>query len=183
MGFFDKVRDVLTGSDAGRAEKAQQSADKATTSYRETADKARAGYQKAVQKARDAEAKAREKAQELRRRAGLADDPTTDEDAAQAEAEAEQASAEARRTEADAAEKAEEKTEKKAQKAAEKQVDATVEKAEAGGEYRTVTVQPGDSLPALAARYGVGAEEMARLNNLDNPDLIYPGQVFKVPHA
>ena len=34
----------------------------------------------------------------------------------------------------------------------------------------------------IAASYGVDWHEMARLNNLDNPDLIFPGQVFKVPN-
>lgn len=159
MGFFDRVRDVLTGSDAKRAQKAQ----------------------------------------ELRRRVGLADDPTTAEDAAQADAakadaakagaekaDAAKAGADARQKEADAAEKAEDRTQKKAQQAAEKQADAAEERAEAAerpAAYRTVTVRPGDTLPDIAAQHGVSWQEMARLNNLDNPDLIYAGQVFRVPHA
>lgn len=47
--------------------------------------------------------------------------------------------------------------------------------------HRTHTVRRGDSLASIAAEHGVDAEEMARLNGIDNPDLIYPGQVFRVP--
>ena len=50
-------------------------------------------------------------------------------------------------------------------------------------EYRTYTVKSGDTLSEIAASYGVDWHEMARLNNLDNPDLIFPGQVFKVPNS
>lgn len=49
-------------------------------------------------------------------------------------------------------------------------------------EYRTYTVKSGDTLSEIAASYGVDWHEMAELNNLDNPDLIFPGQVFKVPN-
>lgn len=49
--------------------------------------------------------------------------------------------------------------------------------------YRTCTVQPGDTLAGIAEQHGVDPEEMARLNKLDNPDLIYAGQVFKIPHS
>jgi LysM repeat protein len=49
-------------------------------------------------------------------------------------------------------------------------------------EYRTYTVKSGDTLSEIAAGYGVDWHEMATLNNLENPDLIYPGQVFKVPN-
>lgn len=47
----------------------------------------------------------------------------------------------------------------------------------------TVTVQPGDTLRGIAARYGTTFEEIARLNNISNPDLIHPGQVFQIPSA
>jgi LysM repeat protein len=49
-------------------------------------------------------------------------------------------------------------------------------------EYRTYTVKSGDTLSEIAASYGVNWHEMAELNNLENPDLIFPGQVFKVPN-
>ena len=54
---------------------------------------------------------------------------------------------------------------------------------EAEPEYRTYTVKSGDTLSEIAASFGVDWHEMARLNNLDNPDLIFPGQVFKVPNS
>lgn len=55
--------------------------------------------------------------------------------------------------------------------------------APAAEEYRTYTVKSGDTLSEIAASYGVDWHEMARLNNLENPDLIFPGQVFKVPNS
>lgn len=51
------------------------------------------------------------------------------------------------------------------------------------GEGRTHTVVRGDTLASIAERYGVDRRQMAELNGLDNPDLIYPGQVFRVPDA
>lgn len=49
-------------------------------------------------------------------------------------------------------------------------------------EYRTYTVKSGDTLSEIALGFGVDWHEMAELNNLENPDLIFPGQVFKVPN-
>ncbi|EGS20684.1 uncharacterized protein CTHT_0025200 [Thermochaetoides thermophila DSM 1495] len=48
---------------------------------------------------------------------------------------------------------------------------------------QTYTVQPGDTLRAIAARFpGCGTfEDIARVNNIPNPDLIYPGQVLQIP--
>lgn len=43
------------------------------------------------------------------------------------------------------------------------------------------TVQPGDSLAAIAAKYGINYFELARMNNLQNPDDINVGQVLIVP--
>lgn len=54
-----------------------------------------------------------------------------------------------------------------------------------GGGYSsgptTVTVQPGDTLRGIAAQVGCSFEEIARHNGLQNPDMIYPGQVLQVP--
>jgi nucleoid-associated protein YgaU len=50
-------------------------------------------------------------------------------------------------------------------------------------EYRTYTVKSGDTLSEIAQGFGVDWHEMAELNNLENPDLIFPGQVFKVPNS
>ena len=45
----------------------------------------------------------------------------------------------------------------------------------------TYTVQRGDTLWAIARRYGTTAEEIAEINNISNPNLIYPGQQLKIP--
>jgi len=45
-------------------------------------------------------------------------------------------------------------------------------------------VVKGDTLWHIAKKYlGNGARypEIAKLNNIKNPNLIYPGQVFKIP--
>ncbi len=46
---------------------------------------------------------------------------------------------------------------------------------------RTVTVRRGDTLWALARRYHTTVAELVRLNNIPNPDLIYVGQVLRLP--
>jgi FOG: LysM repeat len=45
----------------------------------------------------------------------------------------------------------------------------------------TYEVQPGDTLSGIAAKYGVNYMDIARANGIENPDLIYPGQVFTIP--
>ncbi len=120
MGFFDRVRDVLTSSDAERAKNARKAADKAAAKPES----------------------AREDAHER-----VDDVPADAQEPAQVSAEAD---------------------EKEAQTAART--------------YRTHTVRSGDTLASIAEHYGVDRHEMAELNRLDNPDLIYPGQVFKVPN-
>jgi murein DD-endopeptidase MepM/ murein hydrolase activator NlpD len=42
-------------------------------------------------------------------------------------------------------------------------------------------VQPGDTLAMIARRHGVPSEELARLNRLANPSLIYVGQRLSMP--
>ncbi|KAF4999366.1 hypothetical protein FGRMN_2507 [Fusarium graminum] len=54
----------------------------------------------------------------------------------------------------------------------------------AGGDHgasSSVTVQQGDTLRGIAARFNCTFEEIARHNNISNPDLIYPGQTLQVP--
>jgi LysM repeat protein len=46
-----------------------------------------------------------------------------------------------------------------------------------------VTVQPGDSLSAIAARVSRTWVQLAAYNRIANPDLIYPGEVLTVPPA
>ena len=43
------------------------------------------------------------------------------------------------------------------------------------------TVQPGDTLYRIAARYGTTVTAIANANNIANPNLIYPGQVLVIP--
>lgn len=42
-------------------------------------------------------------------------------------------------------------------------------------------VQPGDTLGKIANRYGTTVSTLATLNNIANPNLIYPGQVLQLP--
>lgn len=46
---------------------------------------------------------------------------------------------------------------------------------------QTYTVVPGDTLYAIAARYRTTVAELAALNGIVNPNLIYPGQVLQIP--
>ncbi len=48
-------------------------------------------------------------------------------------------------------------------------------------EYQNYTVSVGDSMPEIGTRFGVSVAEIARINEIDNPDLIFPGQVFRIP--
>lgn len=43
------------------------------------------------------------------------------------------------------------------------------------------TVKAGDTLGEISVRSGVSIAEIVTLNNIENPDLIFPGQVFRVP--
>lgn len=42
------------------------------------------------------------------------------------------------------------------------------------------TVQSGDNLTAIAARFGTTVQELCRINGITNPNLIYVGQVLKL---
>jgi LysM repeat protein len=46
---------------------------------------------------------------------------------------------------------------------------------------QTYTVQYGDSLSGIAKRFGVDTRELARINNIVNPNLIHVGQVLQIP--
>ncbi|NLF28953.1 MAG: LysM peptidoglycan-binding domain-containing protein, partial [Clostridiales bacterium] len=43
---------------------------------------------------------------------------------------------------------------------------------------QTYTVVRGDTLSGIAARFGTTVAELVRLNNIANPNLIFPGQVL-----
>ena len=44
----------------------------------------------------------------------------------------------------------------------------------------TYTVVRGDTLSGIAGRLGVSQADLVRLNNIRNPNRIYPGQVLKL---
>ena len=43
------------------------------------------------------------------------------------------------------------------------------------------TVVSGDTLSGIASRYGTTYQELAKYNGIENPDLIFPGQVIRIP--
>jgi LysM repeat protein len=45
----------------------------------------------------------------------------------------------------------------------------------------TYTVQPGDMLSVIAAKYGVTVGDMMKVNGISDPNLIYVGQVLQIP--
>ena len=42
------------------------------------------------------------------------------------------------------------------------------------------TVQSGDTLSAIARKYGTTVQELVDINNIQNPDLIYPGEKLRI---
>ena len=49
-------------------------------------------------------------------------------------------------------------------------------------EYINYVVKRGDTLSQIAARYGTTVSIIAEINNIPNVNLIYPGQVFRIPY-
>ena len=47
--------------------------------------------------------------------------------------------------------------------------------------YRTITIARGDTLSQIARRYGTTVEELVRINDIKNKNLIYAGNTLKVP--
>lgn len=47
--------------------------------------------------------------------------------------------------------------------------------------YIEYVVVKGDTLSGIASKYGTTYQELASYNNISNPDLIYVGQVIKIP--
>ena len=45
---------------------------------------------------------------------------------------------------------------------------------------RTYTIVPGDTLWDIARRFGTTVAHLAALNDIANPNLIYPGEVFLI---
>jgi lysozyme len=47
-------------------------------------------------------------------------------------------------------------------------------------EETTYTVKAGDTLSGIASKYGTTYQELAKINNIENPNLIHVGQVLKI---
>lgn len=47
--------------------------------------------------------------------------------------------------------------------------------------YKTITILRGDTLTKIAKEYGTTVNELARINNIQNINLIYAGRTLKVP--
>lgn len=52
-----------------------------------------------------------------------------------------------------------------------------------GGGGATYTVQSGDTLSGIGAKYGVNYQAIASANGISDPNVIYPGQVLVIPGA
>lgn len=50
-------------------------------------------------------------------------------------------------------------------------------------DFTIYTVQPGDTLAAIAQQYGVSLDLLMQVNNIANPDLIFIGQQLRIPTA
>ncbi|WP_122638594.1 LysM peptidoglycan-binding domain-containing protein [Romboutsia sp. Marseille-P6047] len=47
--------------------------------------------------------------------------------------------------------------------------------------YRTYVVQRGDTLSGIAQRFDTTVDELVKLNDISNPNLIYIGEILKIP--
>lgn len=60
------------------------------------------------------------------------------------------------------------------------EVQEAVNKKASGSSYKTYTVKSGDTLSAIASKYGTTVAKLVSLNGIKNANLIYPGQVLKI---
>lgn len=44
-------------------------------------------------------------------------------------------------------------------------------------------IQKGETLWSIAQKFGTTVHDLVRLNNIENPDLIFPEEVLKIPEA
>jgi nucleoid-associated protein YgaU len=175
MGFIDKVKDALGGGD-------DQSPEDVVDAVDETVDQAEA----AVTPAATPEA-----ATDGGYTSVIVDEPeytsvVADEPGYTSSLAPVEQAAHENKVEEGQQERREERQERKEarQDAREERQEARQEaRAEARAEaaHETYTVKSGDTLSAIGAHFGVDYMDIARLNKIENPDLIYPGQVFKIP--
>ena len=60
-------------------------------------------------------------------------------------------------------------------------VSNSVKSGASSNQYQnTYVVQSGNTLSGIAARFGTTAQYLARINGIENPNLIYPGQILKI---
>ncbi len=168
MSLWDKIKDALTTDDQEHQAEIKDAADKAQAKADEVKKKADAAAADAQKKADEARAKAGE---QTSAEVQAAEDAAK---AAQDKAEQDKAAADAEALkEANQALHAIRMKRKAAH-------DAKVAAGEAGG-GQSYTVVSGDTLSGIGARFGVDWHKIAEINHVENPDLIYPGQVFKIP--
>lgn len=173
MGFLDDLKDGL-GFDS-EEEKAKKAAEKAAEEAKERAEDA-------AKEAKEA-AEAKAKADEAQRKADSASGHSTP---APTPVEPKVAPAPDYTRSAQPQEPAAPPAAPEAQAApapkADKPAAEKPKAAKKAEDYRTYTVKSGDTLSEIGARFGVSYQKIAKLNNIENPDLIYPGQKFKIPN-
>ncbi len=209
MGLFDSIKDALTTDDAERYDIAAKNLERDRAELerirKDVGDKTDAASLKRVERAEKTVSDGQAVVDELAKKAGVAAaDPAAEAEAratAQADAEATaQREAEAvqrikdqqrKYAEQQAADKAAADQAAAEKAAAEQAAAAPVEAAPVETEplvatepaLREHTVVKGDTLSAIGKKYGVKWRDIAALNDVKNPDLIFPGQVFKIPNA
>lgn len=67
--------------------------------------------------------------------------------------------------------------------ASEPAVEAEATTSEASADDEVYIVQAGDSLLAIATRYGLTVADLVEANNLDNPDFVFSGQRLVIPRT
>lgn len=135
----------------------------------------------AQKQADEAKKKAEEAAEKARKESG--------EKAAEAKKEADEAAAEAAKKKAEYDQAAKEAAGRAGTPAPAPKAPAPAptapapapKKAPAPAAQRTHTVKKGDTLSEIGEKYGVSWKEIAKVNDIENPDLIFPGQKFIIP--
>lgn len=194
MGLFDSIKDALTTDDAERYEAATNKLEKAEADLAKTREqygsKDDPMSRGRVDNAQHAVDKLRAEVDELATKAGINTPDTAVEAPAPTEARREADTAAVERIK-EQQRKYADNQQAAAEAASEQAVpDATQDPAPPAEPLvasepalREYTVEKGDTLSAIGQKFGVKWREIADLNDVKNPDLIFPGQVFKIPHA